>query len=87
MNIEFINPARSGQNGEMGIRVRVDDQIIICHFTQEALQDVNPAMRMLSPIEQYAANEAKLKAVAEQLIRDGKIQNGQVFVGTNDVRL
>jgi hypothetical protein len=86
MNIEFIGTARPDQNGGMGIRVKIDDRIVICHFTQEALQDVNPATRMLSPIEQYEANETKLKVVAEQLIRGGKIQNGQVFVGTNDVR-
>jgi hypothetical protein len=86
MNIEFLDPPVSDQNGGVVVRADVGGQIVICHFTQEALQDVNPHMKTLSPIEQYGTSELKLKTVAERLIREGKVQNGQVFVGTNDVR-
>jgi hypothetical protein len=85
MSIEFQSPPVQDPNGGIGTRAKVDGQIVVCHFTQEALQDVNPGTRMLPPMEQYKANEWKLKAAAEQLIREGKTQNGHVFVGTNDV--
>ena len=87
MNIEFLDPPALDRNDEVVVRAKIDGQIIICHFTQGALQGVNPHMNTLSSIEQYGTSELKLKAIAERLIRNGKIQKGQVHIGTNDVHL
>jgi len=86
MNIEFLNPPVPDENFGIIVRAKVDDQTIICHFAQEALQDVNPSMRMLSPMQMYKANEPELRAITERLIRNGKIQRGYIYIRTNDVR-
>ena len=82
-------PDQSNMNSEtFGINFPaiVDGERVICVLSTEALQDINPQARGDSTNQQFEANRAAFEAIAERLIRDGKVVNGRVFIGSEHVR-
>jgi hypothetical protein len=64
----------------------VDGQRIRCVITIEALQDLYPSNAMDTAETQYEFNKAQIQSIAEEKIRNGQIQNGQLLITDRDVR-
>jgi hypothetical protein len=64
----------------------VDGQRIRCVITIEALQDLDPSNAMDTAENQYEFNKAQIQSIAEEKIRNGQIQNGQLLITDRDVR-
>lgn len=86
MNIEFPGQTANYEGG-LSVRAVVGSKTVACLFTTDALQDVNPDTRFLSPLEQYERNKFELNAIAERLIREVDILSGPVRITSADVRV
>lgn len=64
----------------------VNGKTVICHVTDNALKDIDPANRMASSKEQFQQNQYELQNIAERLIRAGRINNGILTITSQDVR-
>jgi Protein of unknown function (DUF1488) len=87
MNIEFSG--KSAQNPEtfgISFEALVDGAKVICQVSTEALQDIDPSNAMNEPTVQFSANQYLFQEIAEALILEGKVQNGQLFISSSDVR-
>lgn len=86
MSVEFSG--KSAFNHEtFGITFEaiVDGNRVLCQINMEALQDIDPSNAMNEPMEQFKANEYLFQEIAEALILGGKVQNGQIFISSNDI--
>ena len=87
MNIEFsgnwaVNHVTFGINFD----ATVDGVKVVCIVETEALQDIDPSNTMNEPTEQFKANQYLFEEIAEALILEGKVKNGQLFISSSDVR-
>lgn len=87
MNIEFSgnwapNPVTFGINFD----ATVDGAKVLCIVGTEALQDIDPLNAMSEPSEQFNANKYLFQEIAKGLILEGKVQNGQLFISSSDIR-
>ena len=85
MDIKFPGPAVPAEDGGISYRAKVDGQTVACHFSCEALQDVNPALSNAEAIEQFNASQGHLLSIAEKKIRANQVVNGVVRIFTADV--
>lgn len=85
MKIEFPGPAVPIEGNGISFRAMVDGQTVACQFTAEALQDANPDLRSLLPMEQFSANQWRLLSVAEKKLRAGNITQGIVTIFAADI--
>ena len=85
MNVEFPGPAIPADDGGVAFRAFVDGEIVSCRFSMEALQDVNPQLTMEEPLAQFEASRETLLDAASKKIEKGLIQNGVVWVYTQDL--
>jgi hypothetical protein len=65
----------------------VDGKEIHCHFTYEAIEDIESDSLQTDAIQQFEAHKLKLLSIAEDKIRKGHIANGVVSIFTNDINL
>ena len=49
--IDFTGPAISADDGGIAFRAKVDGLSILCRFRADCLEDVNPSLRVKSPLE------------------------------------
>lgn len=87
MNIQFIGPALKAEDGGVLYLAHVDGKEINCHFTYEAIEDVESDSLQTDPIQQFEAHQLKLLSIAEDKIIKGHITNGVVSIFTNDIHL
>ena len=85
MNIEFIGPASIAVDGGVEYRAKIDGADILCHFSYELLEDVDPNEILGNPLEQFQNHQLKLLSIAEKKILDGHMHDGRVQVFTNDL--
>lgn len=85
MNIEFTGPASIAVDGGVEYRAKIDGADIICHFSYELLEDVDPNEILGNPLEQFQNHQLKLLSIAEKKILDGHIHDDRLQVFTNDL--
>ena len=85
MDVQLPGPAVITQNGDISYKAVVDGETIPCRFSTEALEDIDPANRMDDVLSLFEANKSELLGIAEKKIREGKIEDGKVFVFTADL--
>lgn len=85
MKIEFPGPAIPAEDGGISYRAKVDGVTVSCHFTMEALQDVDPRLSNASAAEQFEASKGKLLDIAAKKIQDGSVLRGPVQISTFDL--
>ena len=85
MNIEFTGPASIAVDGGVEYRAKIDGADILCHFSYELLEDVDPNEILGNPLEQFQNHQLKLLSIAEKKILDGHMHDGRVQVFTNDL--
>ncbi|MBU3548116.1 DUF1488 family protein [Polynucleobacter sp. P1-05-14] len=85
MNIEFTGPAINADDGGVLFRARVDGVWVRCHFTYEALQDIDPTDLQMNPMAQFERHRALLLSLAEDKILKGHLNNNLAVVYTGDI--
>jgi hypothetical protein len=85
MNVQFLGPAVPMHDGGVSYRATVNGTTVACQFTWEALQDANPALTQVQPIDQFNASINRLLTIAEHKICSGGVVNGVVRVSTSDL--
>jgi hypothetical protein len=87
MKIEFIGPAARAEDEGVLFPARVDGQMILCHFSFEALEDIEPDSLQEDPIQQFEAHKLKLLSIAEAKLLKGLSIGGRLSIYTSDLIL
>jgi len=87
MQIEFIGPAVKAEDGGVLFLAKVDGRQIQCHFTYEALEDIDPDTLQVNPLEQFESHQLKLLSIAEMKLLKGLAIKDRLTVYTSDLRL
>lgn len=85
MKIEFIGPASIAQDGGVQYPAKLDGRNLICHFSYEVLEDVDPGSVLGDALEHFAKHQLKLLSIAEQKILGGHAHASQVQIFSNDL--
>lgn len=85
MKIEFVGPAEKASDGGVVYSAKVDGKLVKCHFSFEALQDLDPENLHGDPLKQFEAHRLILLSAAETKITKGLVGEHGVNVYTNDV--
>lgn len=87
MEIEFIGPASIAPDGGVNFPTLLDGQTLVCHFSYEALDDVEPDGIQGNALEHFKNHQLKLLSIAEQKIRGGHAHDGAIQVFSSDLIL
>jgi hypothetical protein len=87
MKIDFIGPAVIADDGGVIYPALLNGQKLACHFSYEALDDVEPDGIMGDALEHFNNHQLKLLSIAEQKIRSGHAHDGSIQIFTADLSL
>jgi len=87
MKIEFIGPATIANDGGVHYPALLDGQILTCHFSYEALDDIEPVGILGDALTHFKNHQLKLLSIAEQKIRGSHAHDGQIQIFTSDLNL
>ena len=87
MNIQFIGPALKAEDDGVIYLAHVDGKEVQCHFTYEAIEDIESDNLQSDPIQQFEDHKLKLLSIAEAKILKGLVTNGVVSIFTNDIQV
>jgi hypothetical protein len=87
MKIEFIGPASISIDGGVVYPALLNGNKLLCHFTYEALDDVEPDGILGDALTHFKNHQLKLLSIAEQKIRGGHAHDGQIQIFTSDLSL
>jgi hypothetical protein len=84
-SIEFIGPVQPAQDGGLTCIVMVNGKEVKCHFTWEALVECGHLPQPATAMDLFDAGKRRLLDTAAGKIRAGKIDDGMVWVASEDV--
>jgi hypothetical protein len=87
MKIEFVGPASVASDGGVHYLALLDDQKLVCHFSYEALDDVEPDGILGDALEHFKNHQLKLLSIAEQKILGGHAHDGSIQIFSSDLNL
>ena len=87
MKIEFIGPAVKAEDDGVLFLTKVDGRSVQCHFTFEALEDIDPDTLQIDPLQQFESHQLKLLSIAEGKLLKGLAIKDRLTVYTSDLRL
>ena len=87
MKIEFIGPAVKAEDDGVMFLAKVDGRHVQCHFTFEALEDIDPDTLQIDPLQQFQSHKLKLLSIAESKLLKGLAIKDRLTVYTSDLRL
>lgn len=87
MKIEFIGPATLAEDEGVLFPARVDGRIIFCHFSFEALEDIEPDSLQEDSIQQFEAHKLKLLSIAEAKLLKRLSIGDRLSIYTSDLLL
>ncbi len=87
MKIEFIGPAIIAIDGGVHYPALLDGQQLSCHFSYEALDDVEPDGIQGDALEHFKNHQLKLLSIAEQKILNGHAHDGKIQIFSSDLAL
>lgn len=87
MKIEFIGPAVKAKDDGVLFLAKVDGRHVQCHFTYEALEDIEPDSLQEDPLQQFESHKLKLLSIAESKLLKGLAVKDCLSVYTSDLRL
>ncbi|QWE01116.1 DUF1488 family protein [Polynucleobacter sp. JS-Mosq-20-D10] len=87
MKIEFIGPPVLAEDGGVFYAAKLDGETLLCHFSYEALEDVDPDTVQGDAATLFQKHQLKLLSIAEKKIRDGHAHDGQIQIFSNDLLL
>ena len=87
IKIEFIGPASIAHDGGVNYPALLDGQKLVCHFSYEALDDVEPDGILGDALMHFKNHQLKLLSIAEQKIQSGHAHDGQIQIFSLDLNL
>ena len=87
MKIEFIGPASLAADGGVIYLATVDGKNVECHFSYEALEDIDPDTVFGDPLEHFSHHQLLLLSAAEKKLIKGIAHNGKLLVNSSDLRI
>ena len=87
MKIDFIGPVTIADDGGVIYPALLNGQKILCHFSYEALDDVEPDGILGDALVHFKSHQLKLLSIAEQKIRGGHAHDGQIQIFSSDLNL
>ncbi len=87
MKIEFIGPPVLAEDSGIFYAAKLDGQTLLCHFSYEALEDVDPDVIQGDAVTIFEKHQLKLLSIVEKKIRDGHAHDGQIQIFSNDLLL
>ena len=87
MKIEFVGPASLATDGGVIYIAKLDGKDVQCHFSYEALEDIDPDAVFGDALEHFLKHQLILLSAAEKKLLKGLSHNGQLQVSSNDLRL
>ena len=87
MKIEFIGPASLANDEGINYPAKIDGNEIICHFSYEALEDIDPESFLGNPLDHFAKHQLALLSIAEQKILAGHTHASKIQIFSNDLPL
>jgi hypothetical protein len=87
MKFDYIGPATISIDDDFVYPALLNDQKIVCHFTYEALDDVEADDIQVDALTPFKIYQLKLLSIAEQKIRGGHAHDGQIQIFTSDLIL
>jgi hypothetical protein len=87
MKIEFVGPASMADDGGVFYPALLDGQALACHFSYEALDDVEPDGILGDALIHFKNHQLKLLSIAEQKILNGHAHDGKIQIFSTDLAL
>ncbi|MEI6612880.1 DUF1488 family protein [Polynucleobacter sp.] len=87
MKIEFIGPASLAADGGVIYLATVDGKNVECHFSYEALEDIDPDTVFGDALEHFSHHQLLLLSAAEKKLIKGIAHNGKLLVNSSDLRI
>jgi hypothetical protein len=87
MKIEFVGPASIAIDGGVDYPALLDGQVLACHFSYEALDDVEPDGILGNALDHFKNHQLKLLSIAEQKILGGHAHDGKIQIFSSDLIL
>ena len=87
MSIEFVGPASLAADGGVIYIAKLDGKDVQCHFSYEALEDVDPDSVFGDALEHFSKHRLILLSAAERKLLKGLSHHGQLQISSNDLRL
>ena len=85
MNIQFIGPALLATDGGVDFAAKLNHTDLVCHFSYEALEDIDTDSFMGDAIDHFSKHKLKLLSIAEQKILNGHAHDGKIQIFSNDL--
>ena len=85
MNIQFIGPALLATDGGVDFAAKLNHTDLVCHFSYEALEDIDTDSFMGDAIDHFSKHQLKLLSIAEQKILNGHAHDGKIQIFSNDL--
>ncbi|ABP35279.1 hypothetical protein [Polynucleobacter asymbioticus] len=85
MKIEFIGPATIAEDGGINYPAKIDGRDLICHFSYEVLEDIDPEAFLGNSLEHFAKHQLALLSIAEQKILGGHAHSSKLQIFSNDL--
>ena len=87
MKIEFIGPASKAVDGGVIYLATVDGKSVECHFSYEALEDIDPDTVFGDPLEHFSHHQLLLLSAAEKKLLKGIAHDGKLQINSSDLRI
>jgi hypothetical protein len=87
MKIEFTGPASMADDGGVFYLALLNGQALTCHFSYEALDDVEPDGILGDALIHFKNHQLKLLSIAEQKILNGHAHDGKIQIFSTDLVL
>ena len=85
MNIQFIGPASLAIDGGVDFTAKLNHTDLLCHFSYEALEDIDADSFMGDALDHFSKHKLKLLSIAEQKILNGHAHDGKIQIFSNDL--
>ena len=85
MDISFSGKCGLNRNSGINFESHVDGKNVTCIVTREALQGIDLSHKSNSPEEQFQASKHALETIAVRFIRAGRVTDGRVRIGAEDL--
>ena len=87
MIIEFKGPASLASDGGINYPAKLNGHDLLCHFSYEALEDVDPDTVLGDALTHFATHQLKLLSIAEKKILANQSHAGMIQIHSNDLLL
>ena len=85
MDIKFIGPARLSEDGGVEFPATVNMENIICYFSYECLEDLDPEDLIGDALVHFTKHQLKLLSIAENKLLQGHAHSGRIEIYSNDL--